>query len=184
MSRLAHSYDTLIEAPIVEEIAFRFVLYRGMESLINPTSRRRRNPENLCLCFGITPWGLATSSLFGLLHVGNFAWRLKRIHLTGVDHKQINDGRYKISRTRNSLPPPAASRQKAADLVISAICQSLLAFYVSLTLLTPVYEQHGIGASIAAHSFVNFCQLLTKIVSELVMGGSQSEDPQSFGHNT
>ena len=163
-----YMYETLVEAPIVEELYCRFFFLSGCRTLVRLCLPDHPNTRPMMrLFFEPTPWALATSGIFGLIHIVHYAGRLERIALTAGSC---------CLESRFNVNTRLLRRREAVHILTDAINQCLKAFCVSMVVLTPMYEQHGLGASIAAHGLWNLCAVLVKIVSQLVMG------PRRRGH--
>ena len=130
---------TVLVAPVLEELVYRqfaclalsLVFRRHQETVTEekgtPPSRtaQQQHPQ----VFGITPFNAISSILFGLLHVGNHTDKLPRpYHLHRGNMEKV-----------------------CREALIPAMAQSFLACWNSLFLFTPLFERHGIVASIAAH---------------------------------
>ena len=167
-----YMYETLVEAPIAEELYCRVFFLGGCRTLCRLClSDNLKTRPMLWLFFEQTPWALATSAIFGLIHIGHHAGRLERIALT--------DGDCGLEQRPNNMNERLILRREAVHILSDAMNQSLKAFCMSFIMLTPLYEQHGLRASLVAHALLNLCTMLAKIASHLVMGPRRRKRPSS-----
>jgi hypothetical protein len=162
----------LVWNPLLEEFCYRYVLDRliGDRSLLRSQPRPAStlpteefipipghsqsvdttDPSDLVsskdsdkeLWFGHPPWILLSTFLFATSHLGS--WLLPDTHiLAGLVQSAIVP---LSSQTRVELQPLL---QKM--FLGLALTQSISSWFVSLRVLSPLYQQHGLAASMGAH---------------------------------
>jgi len=164
--------------PVVEEIQFRGVLLlkkalartftgaaaKDDDCIDDDTNHIQVYPWTLRNLFcGYSPWVLASSVLFGLIHANNYTNYFRGLRL---DTKE--------------------SRDLAITMAGSAIHLCTTAFTSSLTMFWPLCEQYGLGASIGAHMAWNlneYFQVITlplRLVNHAVQGLQQRMERHNY----
>lgn len=111
--------------PIKEEVIFRLFLFSLLKALLRPHCS-----QAITLLCGYTPWAVVSSLLFALLHVTNHGGSLRNGLVLEEGEKHCNAAMFDMA---------------------TAVFQTTLAFLLSLRILTPMFEKHGLAASIGAH---------------------------------
>jgi membrane protease YdiL (CAAX protease family) len=155
-SLLSTILQHIIMGPIMEEIIFRQCLLTAFKP-----SRRANNPTNdgspslpvsqsssskkdsSLVLFGYTPWVVISSLIFGLAHLSNWIRPLEGLDLLSFKNLQ--------------------ERYTAVLYLTFAMAQSTSAFLLSVRVLSPMFEQHGLAASIGSHITWNFMVMSSAI---------------------
>lgn len=150
-------------APIREELLFRFCFFSFLKQSIlafhTLLHGRMKQPLPILTVFGYTPWVFVSSLAFGVVHVTN--------HVSPLRYIQEDDEIRKNATKKYMLP---------------ALAQSTISFVISMRLLSPMFEKHGLAASVGAHCGWNVLMTLV-IVPVLGIVRFQLEEvwENSFG---
>lgn len=132
---LLQIFYTVVVVPFAEEFVFRFMLKRLWSYFARLIPNRRWR--------GRLPFAVVTSFIFAACHLNN--------HIPNADVVSL-------------LMPPASpvtlhllqkNNKKALKLVSQAVTHFLVTFFLSLHVLTPLYNRWGLWASVAAHAYWN-----------------------------
>jgi membrane protease YdiL (CAAX protease family) len=131
---LSYLTNALLLVPVIEEVIFRRVILVELKRFWPRTNKQDAVAKNdVPRIFGYTPWVLISSILFAASHIYNHFHDLPtRLQSTLESRERITIG-----------------------LVLRAYAQCLVTGYLSLQVFSPVFEAHGLAASIGAHIWWN-----------------------------
>jgi len=157
---------TIIMAPIMEEIIYRFGFDKTWHSTLkmirsrilgenerkkieddDDINNQKHPPSKTRLWFGHRPWILVSSICFGLIHLSN--------HLPLNPETIHSAATIAAGKNENYSFEFCTALTSSYLLLRGAIFQMVYTTYIALTIFGPLYCKRGIGASIGAHIMFN-----------------------------
>jgi hypothetical protein len=159
----------VLEAPIIEEILYRLLFHRVWTILstsihrilewyhakaVREDSRISNTTEvsivtypHQDLWFGLEPWVLSSSILFGIAHLSNWMPLNKKYFFD-----ELAIFLHLVSRKDEHKYPMRFHKDRQ---ILSSVYQSQHALVLSLICFVPVYQHRGLMASIGSHAALN-----------------------------
>ena len=158
--------DAIVVAPIVEELVFRWGLWRLWEMFLSIKGNKKQSPDNSDSddSRSLSRWVIVSSLLFSAAHIGNHlpvpsvdevTLSFPRKDIEDILSKQLFD-----QHTRDlfmSFAHGLHEYQMRFRPIISTMFQCQLAYVLGSSLLCPLFLRHGFWAAVGAHFTWNVC---------------------------